>query len=126
MSSRYYKSLLELQQIRVCAPGHRESKARRWPRWCKRPSRLPGWTPRVLSGRIRSRQEHAGPNYSFVSPRKECPFVKINCGAIPESLMESELFGYTKGAFTGASPEGKAGLIEAGHGGPCSWTRSAT
>lgn len=53
----------------------------------------------------------------LISPRKERPFVKISCGAIPESLMESELFGYTKGAFTGASPEGKVGLIEAAHTG---------
>ncbi len=53
----------------------------------------------------------------LMSARKERPFVKINCGTIPESLMESELFGYAKGAFTGASPEGKAGLIEAGHTG---------
>ena len=52
-----------------------------------------------------------------MSPRKDRPFVRINCGAIPESLMESELFGYEKGAFTGASPEGKAGLIQAGHSG---------
>ncbi|MCK5350786.1 MAG: sigma 54-interacting transcriptional regulator, partial [Desulfobacula sp.] len=52
-----------------------------------------------------------------MSPRKNDPFVKINCGAIPESLMESELFGYEKGAFTGALHSGKAGLIEAAHGG---------
>ena len=53
----------------------------------------------------------------LMSARKERPFVKINCGTIPESLMESELFGYAKGAFTGAAPEGKAGLIEVGHTG---------
>ena len=52
-----------------------------------------------------------------ISPRKECPFVKINCGTIPESLMESELFGYEKGAFTGAGQNGKAGLFETGHTG---------
>jgi PAS domain S-box-containing protein len=52
-----------------------------------------------------------------ISPRKDEPFVKINCGAIPESLIESELFGYEKGAFTGALPSGKAGLIEAADGG---------
>jgi transcriptional regulator with PAS, ATPase and Fis domain len=49
--------------------------------------------------------------------RKHKPFVKINCGTIPDSLIESELFGYEKGAFTGARVEGKAGLIEAAHGG---------
>lgn len=52
-----------------------------------------------------------------MSPRKEQPFVKINCGAIPESLMESELFGYEKGAFTGALSTGKIGLIEAANKG---------
>jgi len=40
------------------------------------------------------------------------PFIKINCGAIPENLLEAELFGYEKGAFTGAKSEGKPGLIE--------------
>ena len=52
-----------------------------------------------------------------LSPRKNAPFVSINCGAIPEQLMESELFGYEKGAFTGASPKGKIGLLEAAQGG---------
>ncbi len=49
--------------------------------------------------------------------RKEGPFIKINCGAIPNSLMESELFGYEKGSFTGALHTGKAGLIEIAHQG---------
>jgi PAS domain S-box-containing protein len=48
----------------------------------------------------------------LMSLRKEGPFVKINCGTVPESLMESELFGYEKGAFTGADPRGKVGLVE--------------
>jgi len=52
-----------------------------------------------------------------IGRRKDRPFVKINCGTIPSSLMESELFGYEKGAFTGAVTAGKAGLIEAGHTG---------
>ena len=44
-------------------------------------------------------------------------FVKINCGAIPENLLESELFGYERGAFTGARKEGKSGLFEVAHKG---------
>ncbi len=52
-----------------------------------------------------------------ISDRKDRAFVKINCGTIPVTLMESELFGYEKGAFTGAMPGGKAGMIETAHGG---------
>jgi PAS domain S-box-containing protein len=47
-----------------------------------------------------------------LSARAEKPFIKINCGSIPESLLESELFGYEKGAFTGALSQGKKGLFE--------------
>lgn len=50
------------------------------------------------------------------SPRKDTPLVKINCGAIPETLLESELFGYEKGAFTGAN-KAKKGLMELADGG---------
>ncbi|MCA1048369.1 sigma 54-interacting transcriptional regulator [Priestia aryabhattai] len=46
------------------------------------------------------------------SDRKNSPFIKVNCGAIPENLLESELFGYEGGAFTGAKKEGKMGLFE--------------
>ena len=52
-------------------------------------------------------------NYIFnMSNRDDKPFVKINCAAIPDNLLESELFGYEKGAFTGADTKGKAGLFE--------------
>ncbi|MCL6454945.1 MAG: sigma 54-interacting transcriptional regulator [Alicyclobacillus sp.] len=46
------------------------------------------------------------------SPRNTMPFIKINCASIPESLLESELFGYERGSFTGAKQEGKPGLFE--------------
>jgi len=48
--------------------------------------------------------------------RAQAPFITINCGAFPESLLESELFGYMKGAFTGAN-ENRRGLFQAAHGG---------
>ena len=51
------------------------------------------------------------------SRRNEKPMIQINCAALPENLLEAELFGYEKGAFTGASERGKAGLIELAHEG---------
>lgn len=51
------------------------------------------------------------------SRRKQEPFVAVNCAALPEHLLESELFGYTEGAFTGASKGGKTGLFELAHKG---------
>ncbi len=53
-------------------------------------------------------------NYSL---RKDGPFVAINCAALSDSLLDSELFGYEKGSFTGADSKGKSGLFEQAHGG---------
>ncbi|MDX1302128.1 sigma 54-interacting transcriptional regulator [Photobacterium sp.] len=52
-----------------------------------------------------------------LSDRNDKPFVAINCAAIPDQLLESELFGYVRGAFTGASNKGKTGLIQAANKG---------
>ncbi len=52
-----------------------------------------------------------------ISDRKDKPFVSINCASIPQELLESELFGYAKGAFTGAKTQGKKGLFEIAHEG---------
>ena len=53
----------------------------------------------------------------YMSNRCNMPYVKINCAAIPGELLESELFGYEKGAFTGASEKGKIGKFEYANGG---------
>ena len=58
-----------------------------------------------------ARAIHAG------SQRKEKPFIPVDCGALPDDLLESELFGYEEGAFTGAKREGKPGRFELAHGG---------
>ncbi|CAH2212111.1 sigma-54 interaction domain-containing protein [Tepidibacter aestuarii] len=52
-----------------------------------------------------------------ISTRSDKPFVAINCGAIPDTLIESEIFGYEKGAFTGANQKGKQGKFEQANGG---------
>lgn len=51
------------------------------------------------------------------SPRRDGPFVAINCASLPDNLIESELFGYVKGAFTGADQNGQAGKFELADGG---------
>ncbi|MFC7364164.1 MULTISPECIES: sigma-54 interaction domain-containing protein [Bhargavaea] len=52
-----------------------------------------------------------------LSPRRAAPFIQLNCAVLPDQLVESELFGYAKGSFTGANQQGKKGLIEAAAGG---------
>lgn len=70
----------------------------------------------LISGESGVGKEIVANNLHKLSYRKEKPYIQINCGAIPEELMEAELFGYEKGAFTGASVN-KKGLLEAANGG---------
>ncbi len=66
----------------------------------------------LITGPSGSGKEHIANMIWQKSKRKDKPFVRINCAAIPESLLESELFGYEAGAFTGGLAKGKKGLIE--------------
>jgi transcriptional regulator with PAS, ATPase and Fis domain len=69
-------------------------------------------TPILIQGVTGVGKELFANALHVASPRAEGPFVCINCGAIPHELFESELFGYSTGAFTGAKKEGKMGKIE--------------
>ena len=71
----------------------------------------------LINGPSGSGKEVLANHIHRTSLRRDRPLVVLNCGAIPESLMESELFGYEKGAFTGAAASGKAGVIEMADGG---------
>ena len=71
----------------------------------------------LIYGRTGSGKELFAQAIHNESRRRMEPFVAINCAALPESILESELFGYVEGAFTGASRGGKAGVFEMAHGG---------
>lgn len=74
-------------------------------------------SPILIHGESGTGKELFAQSIHATSHRKNGPFVAINCAAIPETLLETELFGYEGGAFTGAKREGKEGLIELAHNG---------
>jgi transcriptional regulator with GAF, ATPase, and Fis domain len=76
----------------------------------------PSTTPVLISGESGVGKELVARSLHFCGPRAAEPFVAINCAAIPETLFESELFGYQRGAFTGAV-NAKPGAVEAAHQG---------
>lgn len=76
----------------------------------------PYTTSVLLLGEIGTGKEKVAATVHSLSPRKNGPFIKVNCAAIPPTLAESELFGHEKGAFTGAT-EKKKGLFEQADGG---------
>lgn len=71
----------------------------------------------LITAETGSGKELVAQSIHNISSRKNGPFVTINCAAMPESLLESELFGYEEGAFTGAKKGGKTGLFELAHNG---------
>ncbi len=71
----------------------------------------------MLRGETGSGKELIAQGIHKTSNRAKYPFVEINCSAIPENLLESELFGYSSGAFTGAKSSGKTGKFEEAHNG---------
>ncbi|MFZ6690585.1 sigma-54-dependent transcriptional regulator [Undibacterium sp. SXout20W] len=74
-------------------------------------------TPLLITGETGTGKELLAQACHGMSPRANAPFLELNCAALPESLAESELFGYMSGAFTGAQRGGKPGLFEMADGG---------
>ncbi|MDO4723371.1 MAG: sigma-54-dependent Fis family transcriptional regulator [Comamonadaceae bacterium] len=73
--------------------------------------------PVLLEGETGTGKELFAQAIHAASRGQQAPFVPVNCGGLPQELIGSEIFGYERGAFTGAAPTGRAGKLEAAHGG---------
>ena len=71
----------------------------------------------LLQGETGSGKDFLANHIHEIGNRSSGPFIAVNCASVPKDLLEAELFGYVPGAFTGANPKGKVGLIEAADGG---------
>ncbi|MEG1255602.1 sigma 54-interacting transcriptional regulator [Clostridium sp.] len=113
LANKYFSELEELR-IEVLKDGEiiaQDKKMLQLLQMCRRIAKVD--TTVLLTGETGVGKEEVASFIHRNSKRSTKAFAKINCGAIPENLIESELFGYEKGAFTGASKDGKMGVFEA-------------
>lgn len=117
LSNKYFSELKELKNkfLDISDFVFQSSKIKQIVELAKRLSEVDSTV--LLTGETGVGKEVIAKIIHRASKRSEGSFVVVNCGAIPENLLESELFGYDKGAFTGANKEGKVGLIEVAHNG---------
>lgn len=115
--SRHYAS--ELEEIRMQNQGDNivahSAAMRRILEMVARVSQVDSTV--LITGESGVGKEVIAKRIHYLSDRRKEPLIKVNCGAIPEHLLESELFGYEGGAFTGAKREGKPGMFELANGG---------
>ncbi len=112
LSNQYHYELTELRNKYVLDPGiiAHSGKMRELINMVMRVAKFDSTV--LLLGESGVGKEVIAKMFHNNSNRRKYPFVKINCGAIPENLLEAELFGYEPGSFTGASKGGKMGLFE--------------
>ncbi|MEN3028895.1 MAG: sigma 54-interacting transcriptional regulator [Aquificaceae bacterium] len=116
----YVVSLYVVNQIALCELGEEETIVTKSPEFKKLLDTVKAVAEYdvniLLEGETGTGKSLLAKYIHYLSPRRSGPFVKVNCAAIPETLLEAELFGYVKGAFTGAVRD-KPGKVELAEGG---------